>query len=96
MPAAAPPAAPITVDFVSRMNLADAMSAPRIHHQALPDSMRFERGGFDSVTLGKLKSMGYGLSEQSTIGASIVAIKRIPGGYEGMDDPRSNGAAVGY
>ncbi|MBA3404263.1 MAG: gamma-glutamyltransferase [Gemmatimonadaceae bacterium] len=79
-----------------RMNLADAMGAPRIHHQALPDSMRFERGGFDSVTLGKLKSMGYGLSEHSTIGASIVAIKRIPGGYEGMDDPRSNGSAVGY
>ncbi|MEO5579400.1 MAG: gamma-glutamyltransferase [Gemmatimonadaceae bacterium] len=79
-----------------RMNLADAMSAPRIHHQALPDSMRYERGGFDAATLEKLTRMGYGLSEQSTIGASIVAIKRSAGGYEGMDDPRSNGAAVGY
>ena len=28
------------------MILADAMSAPRIHHQALPDSLMYERGGF--------------------------------------------------
>lgn len=79
-----------------RMNLADAMSAPRIHHQALPDSMRYERGGLDPAVLARLAQMGYGLSEQFNIGASIVAIKRVPGGYEGMDDPRSNGAAVGY
>lgn len=79
-----------------RMNLADAMSAPRIHHQALPDSMRYERGGLNPAVLARLAQMGYGLSEQFNIGASIVAIKRVPGGYEGMDDPRSNGAAVGY
>jgi hypothetical protein len=27
------------------MTLADAMSAPRLHHQALPDSLRFEADG---------------------------------------------------
>ena len=79
-----------------RMNLSDAMSAPRIHHQALPDSMRYERGGLDAGTRDRLIRMGHALSEQSSIGASIVAIKRISTGYEGMDDPRSNGAAVGY
>jgi len=79
-----------------RMNLSDALSAPRIHHQALPDSIRYELTGLDSATLGKLARMGYSLSPQATIGASIVAIRRIPGGYEGMDDPRSNGTALGY
>src|SRR3954469_3984069 len=40
-----------------RMSIADAMSAPRIHHQALPDSIRLETGGFDSVTVARLHQM---------------------------------------
>ena len=31
-----------------RMSLADAMNAPRIHHQALPDTIRIDAGRFDS------------------------------------------------
>ena len=27
------------------MSLADAMRAPRLHHQALPDTLRYETGG---------------------------------------------------
>ena len=29
-----------------RMPLPDAVAAPRMHHQALPDSLRVEEGGF--------------------------------------------------
>jgi gamma-glutamyltranspeptidase/glutathione hydrolase len=79
------------------MRLSDAMSAPRIHHQALPDDIRIDNGGFDSTVVEKLKSMGYTLIPQGYIGGSVVAIRRVPGGWEGMDDPRGRGgAAVGY
>jgi gamma-glutamyltranspeptidase / glutathione hydrolase len=78
-----------------RMSLADAMSAPRIHHQALPDSIRLERGGFSAATIDSLRSMGHYVYELSGI-ASANSIMRVTGGYEGMSDPRSHGAAVGF
>ena len=78
-----------------RMSLADAMSAPRFHHQALPDTLRYERGGFDPTLIASLQGMGYGLSTYPSPGL-VVAIKRVAGGWEGMVDPRSSGAAKGY
>ena len=78
-----------------RMSLADAMSAPRIHHQALPDSIRLERGGFDPGVIAQLRAMGHYVYELSGI-ASAASIMRVDGGYEGMADPRSYGGAVGY
>ena len=78
-----------------RMSLADAMSAPRIHHQALPDSIRVETGGLTADVIARLRQMGHFVYEQSGI-AQASSIMRVKGGYEGMDDPRSRGAAVGY
>jgi len=78
-----------------RMSIADAMSAPRIHHQSLPDSLRLERGGFDSATIERLNQMGHLTYELSGV-ASAEAIMRVRGGYEGMPDPRGRGAAVGF
>jgi gamma-glutamyltranspeptidase/glutathione hydrolase len=78
-----------------RMSLADAMSAPRIHHQSLPDSIRVEAGGFDRSVIERLTVMGHHVYELSGI-ASAASIMRVKGGYEGMDDPRSRGGAVGY
>jgi gamma-glutamyltranspeptidase/glutathione hydrolase len=75
-----------------RMSLADAMSAPRIHHQAQPDSLRAERGGFSPDVLARLRGMGHYVYELSGIG-SAASIMRVKGGYEGMDDPRLRGAA---
>jgi len=80
-----------------RMNLSDAMNAPRIHHQALPDTIRIDAGGFEPATLAKLTSMGYAFTQQGYIGGSVVAIRRTEAGWEGMDDARGyGGAAVGY
>ena len=79
------------------MTLSDAMSAPRIHHQALPDDIRIDDGGFDPSVVEKLKQMGYTIVPQGYIGGSVVAIRRVSGGWEGMDDPRGRGgAAAGY
>jgi gamma-glutamyltranspeptidase len=84
-----------TIDH--HMSLADAMGAPRIHHQALPDLITYDLGGLDSTTIGRLKAMGYETLGQGYIGGSVVAIRRVKGGWEGMDDPRGyGGGAVGY
>ncbi len=78
------------------MSLSDAVRAPRIHHQALPDSVRVEIGGFPDSVLSGLRVMGYALQPLRNVGASVNAIMRVRGGYEGTPDPRSVGAAVGY
>jgi gamma-glutamyltranspeptidase / glutathione hydrolase len=80
----------------NRMSLADAMSAPRIHHQALPDTLRYEMGGLDSAITRRLQDMGYRTAPQALNEAKVTAIMRVRGGFVGMDDPRSTGAAVGY
>jgi gamma-glutamyltranspeptidase/glutathione hydrolase len=77
------------------MILSDAVSAPRIHHQSLPDSLMYERGGLSTAVLDSLRAMGYGLEPIGGVGL-INAIMRVRGGYEGMSDPRSSGRPVGY
>src|SRR6266540_6989994 len=41
------------------MTLPDAVAAPRIHHQALPDVIRYEHGGLSDATVGALRAMGH-------------------------------------
>ncbi len=83
----------IILDVIDhRMSLADAMGAPRIHHQALPDSIRVEKDGFQPAVLSRLRDMGHYVYELSGI-ASAASIMRVKGGWEGMDDPRLRGAA---
>jgi gamma-glutamyltranspeptidase/glutathione hydrolase len=77
------------------MVLSDAVSAPRIHHQALPDTLRFEADGLSPAVVDSLKAMGYAVAPISGVGL-INAIMRVRGGYEGMSDPRSSGRPIGY
>lgn len=78
-----------------RMSLADAMRAPRMHHQALPDEIRHEAQGFEPAELRRLEQMGHTLRAQQGI-ANVNAIMRVPGGWHGVHEPRSSGAALGY
>ena len=77
------------------MPLADAMRAPRMHHQSLPDQLRLESQGFSEATLTQLKAMGHSLALQNGI-ANVNAIMRIPTGWHGVKEPRGAGLAVGY
>ena len=78
-----------------RMTLADALSAPRLHHQALPDSLRIETDGIAPAVNDSLRAMGYATYAGSGIG-HVNAIMRVPGGYEGVADPRGAGRPAGY
>lgn len=79
----------------NHMTLADAMRAPRVHHQGLPDSLTFEAGGIRASVLDSLRAMGYGMRELRSL-VNVNAIMRVKGGWEGMPEPRRSGGAVGY
>jgi len=77
------------------MTLAQAVEAPRLHHQALPDTISLERGGWAPVVLDSVRAMGYGVSEGG-YHALVMAIERDGTGWIGVADPRSGGNAAGY
>ena len=77
------------------MNVAEAVAAPRIHHQWLPDQVLAERG-LSPDTLRLLEARGHTVMVGSTSG-SANSILVTPDGLTGAADPRSRGAlAVGY
>jgi gamma-glutamyltranspeptidase/glutathione hydrolase len=78
-----------------RMSLADAVAAPRIHHQHLPDVIRYE-GGLDSTTVRRLRAMGYTLRAREGYSGEVAAIIRGERGWIGVADPRMQGLAAGY
>lgn len=78
------------------MSLADALAAPRIHHQAWPDTLRYEQNGLTTAVVDSLRAMGHAVSAGRASGL-VKAIMRAPGGgWHGAYDPRSSGGAVGY
>jgi gamma-glutamyltranspeptidase/glutathione hydrolase len=79
------------------MPLADAVAAPRVHHQALPDTIRYEHGGLDSATVEGLRALGHAVGERRSTSGIVAAIARGPtGGWIGVADPRYGGGAAGY
>lgn len=78
-----------------RMNLMDAMRAPRVHHQALPDSLTYEEGGLSPAVLDSLRAMGHKMRRLRGL-TNVNAIMRVPGGWHGVPEPRRSGGAVGY
>lgn len=82
------------VDF--RMDVATATAAPRLHHQHLPDTLRYERGGLAAPTAARLRAMGHALAERSGFQGDVQSIMVLPNGYQSaVADPRRGGAAVG-
>ena len=76
------------------MSLSEAINAPRLHHQALPDTLRLERNGF-AGTLDSLGMLGYATSPFGNVG-SVNGIMRTPRGWVAYSDPRSGGRPVAY
>jgi gamma-glutamyltranspeptidase / glutathione hydrolase len=78
-----------------RMGLPDAVRAPRMHHQALPDSLQVEGEGFQPEVLDSLREKGHGISSRGYWG-DVEAIVRTSGGWQGVSDPRLGGGGAGY
>jgi gamma-glutamyltranspeptidase/glutathione hydrolase len=79
------------------MSLPDAVAAPRVHHQALPDTLRYEPCGLAAETVAGLAALGLALAERRAMSGIVAAIARSPGGgWIGVADPRAAGGAAGY
>ncbi|HKS21042.1 MAG TPA: gamma-glutamyltransferase [Bradyrhizobium sp.] len=73
-----------------KMDIAAAVAAPRLHHQWLPEDVRFERGFADDV-LAELRAKGHKVVEAlGQTSANSIAI--TPHGLLGAPDPRTRGA----
>lgn len=89
--------------FLGLLGLADGLapqaivSAPRYHHQYLPDRIEFERGAFDGPAQQALASMGYALMGIEPFG-NMQAIMfagswENPQAVQAASDPRGIGQA---
>jgi len=81
------------------MTAGSAMSAPRMHHQHLPDEIALEQDGFDVPVQQVLKSLGHRLTFFAVPknGWTVAAtIERRGGVWHGMADPRLHGESAGY
>ena len=79
------------------MNASQAVRAPRIHHQHLPDQLFVEEGGLPPAVVESLEAMGHNVTMRSGASGDAQAIVVRPDGtLEGASDPRRGGVAAGY
>jgi gamma-glutamyltranspeptidase/glutathione hydrolase len=80
------------------MNIQQAIDAPRIHHQWLPDELVGEPSGFSSDTQRALTGRGHTLGKLRYLGdAEGIMIEEKTKMRLGATDPRrSDGLAIGY
>jgi len=81
-----------------KMNMQQAVNAPRFHHQWLPDEVMVEPGYLTAATQAKLEAMGYKFNPTAAIGADeAILVDPKTGMLQGANDRRRPaGEAKGY
>ena len=80
---------------VHKMNIKEAVDAPRFHSQWLPDQIDYEKNSLSKRTANKLMLLGHKLDQRGYIGeANGIMIDN--GIYIGGADRRGENTAVGY
>lgn len=83
------------VDF--GMDVQEAVDAPRVHHQWIPDTLLYEKRALQADVVRNLAGMGYVLQEvEATARAQALMIAPGGGWFLGGADPRDDGFAIGY
>ncbi len=77
-----------------KMNIADAVNAPKFHHQWLPDEVFVERD-FNAPIITKLKKMGYTITPRGGIGRT-EAVQIINGKLHAVADKRGDDSVSGF
>jgi gamma-glutamyltranspeptidase/glutathione hydrolase len=79
------------------MDPSEAIAAPRVHHQWVPDELSIEPAIPADVQQG-LRDRGHVVkgAERNWSSAQVIAIDPAKGWHLGASDPRSDGAARGY
>ena len=82
------------------MNLQQAIDAPRVHHQWLPDELIYEPYGMSPDTERALEARGHkvepAVSPRNVASAEGIMIEEKTGMRLGASDPRNDGTPVGY
>jgi gamma-glutamyltranspeptidase/glutathione hydrolase len=78
------------------MNVVEAVSAPRVHHQHLPDEIAYEVDGLEAATVRALQALGHRVVERSGTSGDVQMILVEDGLLTGWSDPRRGGRAIGY
>jgi gamma-glutamyltranspeptidase/glutathione hydrolase len=95
----------ITITLETALNIIDygmqpqeAVDAPRLHHQYLPDVITTEPFALSPDTAALLRGMGYTIEDHDPWGAAeIIAVNPATGAlYGAADQRRPAGAAIGY
>ena len=81
-----------------KMSLKNAIFAPRIHHQWLPDSVRFEQGMMPSIVSAELRKLGHDVNYFNVGMGRVSAIikDQKTGKLTGVTDSRDKGVPHGY
>ncbi len=83
--------------LVYKMDIRQAVTAPRFHDQWMPDKLYMERWGFSGDTISRLKAAGYRIVFRAAMGqCEAIEVDPKTGWRFGAADPRSNGKAEGY
>ncbi len=78
-------------------DIQEAVDAPRVHHQWMPDQLFVEKNAFARDVVRRLESMGHHLRYRNQIGdAHSIMIDPESGVLLGAPDPRSDSKASGY
>ena len=79
------------------MDVQAAVSAPRFHHQWLPDLLQVEPATPEDVVSG-LRRRGHRVevSERNWSSAQAIVVDPVTGRHTGGSDPRGDGLALGY
>jgi gamma-glutamyltranspeptidase/glutathione hydrolase len=83
------------------LSAGEALSAPRFHHQWMPDELEMERRWYESAVqsglVGQLESRGHRVNPRGSVGnvQLIRRAKRGPG-LDAASDPRRGGTPAGY
>jgi gamma-glutamyltranspeptidase/glutathione hydrolase len=85
-----------TLDFVDGRSAAEIAAAPRIHHQYLPDVVRYEPGALSDAEIAALRARGDTVEPAGRRWGNLQTIvwDRNSGVVEAAADPRVEGAGL--
>ncbi len=87
-----------TLGFLDGESVAQIVSAPRIHHQYLPDVLQYEQGALTPAEVTSLERRGYTLQEsrRGWGNLQVVTWDYASGRVEAASDPRGEGEGQVY
>ena len=81
--------------FADGVDAEGIVTAPRLHHQYLPDHISLESPGFDQALVDQLAERGHAINQldRQVGNMQLITLNKNSGQLEAASDPRGEGAA---